>query len=154
MLDSRRVLAPAPKVLGPKHISNSDVAPFLFYIMCVRLASLAESLENPIINEREMRTPVKPFNSGFGTWFPTACGAWGLGLSGNTSQIEIFWHDVKGSDVTGFVIHWPPLLLWRWLAWGEKKVGPHVVGGIAHVYARCLLGKNLNRGDLDGFMLP
>ena len=27
MLDSRRVLAPAPKVLGPKHISNPDVAP-------------------------------------------------------------------------------------------------------------------------------
>ena len=26
--DSRRVLAPAPKVLGPKHISNPDFAPF------------------------------------------------------------------------------------------------------------------------------
>ena len=31
MLDSRRVLAPAPKVLGPKHISNPDVAPFFLY---------------------------------------------------------------------------------------------------------------------------
>ena len=28
ILDSRRVLAPAPKVLGPKHISNPDFAPF------------------------------------------------------------------------------------------------------------------------------
>ena len=28
ILDSRRVLAPAPKVLGPKHISNSDFVPF------------------------------------------------------------------------------------------------------------------------------
>ena len=27
ILDSRRVLAPAPKVLGPKHISNPDFAP-------------------------------------------------------------------------------------------------------------------------------
>ena len=54
MLDSRRVLAPAPKelgpkelgpkhisnpdVLGPKHISNPDVAPFRFYITSVGLA--------------------------------------------------------------------------------------------------------------------
>ena len=28
ILDLRRVLAPAPKVLGPKHISNPDFAPF------------------------------------------------------------------------------------------------------------------------------
>ena len=28
ILDSRRVLAPAPKVPGPKHISNPDFAPF------------------------------------------------------------------------------------------------------------------------------
>ena len=28
ILDSRRVLAPAPKVLGPKHISNPDFPPF------------------------------------------------------------------------------------------------------------------------------
>ena len=28
ILDSRRVLAPALKVLGPKHISNPDFAPF------------------------------------------------------------------------------------------------------------------------------
>ena len=28
ILDSRRVLAPAPKVLRPKHISNPDFAPF------------------------------------------------------------------------------------------------------------------------------
>ena len=28
ILDSRCVLAPAPKVLGPKHISNPDFAPF------------------------------------------------------------------------------------------------------------------------------
>ena len=28
-LDSRRVVAPAPKVLGPKHISNLDFAPFM-----------------------------------------------------------------------------------------------------------------------------
>ena len=28
ILDSRRVLAPAPKVLGPKHISNPDFVPF------------------------------------------------------------------------------------------------------------------------------
>ena len=28
ILDSRRVLAPVPKVLGPKHISNPDFAPF------------------------------------------------------------------------------------------------------------------------------
>ena len=28
ILDSRLVLAPAPKVLGPKHISNPDFAPF------------------------------------------------------------------------------------------------------------------------------
>ena len=27
ILHSRRVLAPAPKVLGPKHISNPDFAP-------------------------------------------------------------------------------------------------------------------------------
>ena len=40
MLDSNRVLAPAPCVLGPKCISNPDAAPFLFYIMCVRLAGL------------------------------------------------------------------------------------------------------------------
>ena len=25
---------PAPKVLGPKHISNPDLAPFVFFIMC------------------------------------------------------------------------------------------------------------------------
>ena len=29
ILDSRRVLAPKPKGLGPKHISNPDFAPFL-----------------------------------------------------------------------------------------------------------------------------
>ena len=40
MLDSRRVLAPSPKVLGPKHISHPDVAPFCFCIICVRLAAL------------------------------------------------------------------------------------------------------------------
>ena len=28
ILDSTRVLAQAPKVLGPKHISNPDFAPF------------------------------------------------------------------------------------------------------------------------------
>ena len=28
ILDSRRVLAPAPKVLRPKHISNPDFPPF------------------------------------------------------------------------------------------------------------------------------
>ena len=28
ILDSRRVLAPAPKVLGPKHVSYPDFAPF------------------------------------------------------------------------------------------------------------------------------